>query len=249
MNRNILILVFLGLMAAAAIYSVTLFNRVAQQKKQLAEKEASLSLQLDSNKILKEQLTSVLKQLQKIEPESATAGTAGKNDEVVKNVEKELKNINEASIKLNEPAVYQQAKKLETEAFEAIANNQFETAMAKFNQIEKITPSFHSSYEISKLLNKQRTNLNNPEVQQNIKSQILKNYSWKAPADQIKKIELQVKQKESAGSSSLQQSVKDTEVKTQAAQLQPVQPVKTQLQVKPGVNTKNLYNIKTGSKQ
>jgi hypothetical protein len=191
MHKNIIILVFLGLMAAAGIYSVSLFNKTEQQKKIISENQKKIQDQLDSNVILKSKYDEVIKRLQKIELENNTP--AGGKDSV-KNLLEEFKNISEASTKLNNLPAYEQASQLEKEGFTAIANNQFDTALSKFNQIEKITPSFHSSYEISKLLTKQKANLNNPETQQNVKEQIIKNYSWKAPVEQVNKIEIQVKQ-------------------------------------------------------
>ncbi len=238
MNKNILILFFLALMIAAAIYSVTLFNKVEEQKKLLGKKEASLSSQLDSNKILKAQLADVLKLMRKIEP-GAAAGSTAKSDSAVKKVETELKNINEASIKLNEPAVYEQAKNLEQQAFEAIANNQFETALVKFNQIEKITPSFHSSYEIAKLLTEQKGNLKNTETQEAIKQQIVNKYSWKAPVNQLEKIQQQVKQTQNTRALKNPSASLQTDTKNNALQL-----VKTQNQVKPAAVKKSFYNVK-----
>jgi hypothetical protein len=114
------------------------------------------------------------------------------NDTAVQKLVQNIKKVSDASAKLNDLPGYQ-ASQLEKEGFEALANNQFDLALAKFTQAEKILPSFHMAYEISELLKKERTNFNDPEKQKNLKRLIIDKYSWRAPAKPIKQLKEQVK--------------------------------------------------------
>ena len=83
-----------------------------------------------------------------------------------------------------------QALKLEKEGFEHLIKNQFDSALNKFTQAEKTSTSFHMAYEISRLLKSKKGNYSDPS---DIKKQIIKSYSWKAPPDLLAKLKMQLK--------------------------------------------------------
>lgn len=237
MNKNVLILFFLLLMAAAAIYSVTLFKEVEKEKqqKQLALNQRDTLLQQNAEQQRKIDSLTIATISELSEKNTATGTTGISNTDTAKNtLIKKLKNANEDYIKRNDATAYQTASKLEKEGFTAIADNKFDVAYEKFKQIIAIAPSFHSSYEIFMLLGKQKGNFNNPETQQKIKEQIVKNYTWKAPQEQLKRIETQVKQANTpqikVSTLQVQQAVKSTSLNN--------------LPAKPTVTNKAVYNIK-----
>ena len=253
MNKNIFILIFLALMTGAAIYAVSLFNQLEKEKKEkqiaLIRLDALLKqVETQQKKIDSMSIATITELSEKSSSENMGISVATDSAKTV--LVRKYKTANEDYIKLNDSSTYQTASKLEKEGFAAIANNQLGIAYEKFKQLVSIAPSFHSSYEIYRMLGKQKVNFNNPETQQNIKEQILKNYTWKAPTEQIKKIELQVKQKATVSTVQVQQvAVKPPALKDTASKTQAIQAAKTQLQVKPANNLKNLYNSKTGVKQ
>jgi hypothetical protein len=189
MNKNIIILVFLGLMIAAGVYSWSLFKEVEHQKKEVAIREEKLTADSVKNVLIQRERDSLINKL--IETSLANNEVA-QNDTAVQKLVQNIKKVSDASAKLNDLPSYQ-ASQLEKEGFEALANNQFDLALAKFTQAEKILPSFHMAYEISELLKKERTNLNDPEKQKDLKRVIIDKYSWRAPAKPIKQLKEQVK--------------------------------------------------------
>ena len=223
MSKNIIILIFLVLMAVAAFFSVHSFSRVEEEKKKSQLANDKLSAQLVINNAQQKLIDSLsivtILALNKKNSNTALVSTPAANDSAETLLIRKLKTANEDFIKRNDSTAYQRAKQLEKEGFNAITNNQFDIALVKFNQIIKFSPSFHSSYEIAMLLTKEKKNFENPETQQKIKEQIVKNYTWKAPAEQLKKIEVQVKQANMQPikdniTSQTEQPVKNIDVKT-----------------------------------
>ena len=199
MNKNnTLSLLSLLLMLCFCGFAYYLFSKVEKEKsknelltKELEKKEAVIKNLLDSNKIILAQSMEANRQL---------------SDYLVKNTENfppsdTLKKIIERSekvatdaLRLNDLPKYQQATKLEQEGFTALSQNKFDVALDKFDKAEKVSPSFHMAYEISRLLKKEKPNFENPESQKNIKEKIITNYSWRAPKEQLIILKQQVKQ-------------------------------------------------------
>ena len=199
MNKNnILIIASLLIMLFFCGIAYSLFSKVEKEKsenerltKALQQKEIMIKNLLDSNKLFLSQSIETNRQLSEyITKNNSSIST---NDTLKKILEKS-ETVAVDALKLNDLPKYQQASQLEKEGFTALANNQFDLALSKFNQVEKIYPSFHMSYEISRLLKKETANFNSPETQKNIKEQVIKNFSWKAPQDQIIILKRQVKQ-------------------------------------------------------
>jgi len=153
----------------------------------VAKREEKLKADSAQNLILQKDRDSLINKLL----EFTRKNDLVQNDSV-KQLFQNLQTVSEASTKLNDLPVYQQAAQLEKDGFAAIANNQFDSALAKFSKAEKVSPSFHMSYEISNLLKTQKQNFKDTASQKNIKTQIIKNYSWKAPPELLNKIKKQV---------------------------------------------------------
>lgn len=80
---------------------------------------------------------------------------------------------------------YEKARSYELKGFEALARNQFETALSNFKEAEKIYPDLHSVSEIRKLLESSRKDFSSPVIQKQIKQKVVRQYSWKVPEDKI----------------------------------------------------------------
>jgi hypothetical protein len=234
MNKNILVLVFLILMIASSVYAVILFKEVDHQKKEVAKREEKLKADSAKNVAIQRERDSLLNKI------LWQTSSLIQNDSL-KSLYQNLQKASDASSKLNDLSSYEQAAALEKEGFNAIANNEFDSALAKFNMAEKVSPSFHSSYEISRLLSKQKENLDNPETQQVLKNQILKNYSWKAPPEQKKKLEDQLKQNPAKTDAAPGQNPKNNLENNLNKQPDVMQPAKINTPVKITDKTKAVY--------
>jgi type II secretory pathway pseudopilin PulG len=250
MNKSIPILICLVLMAAAAVYSVMLYKDLAAEK----EKTKLLTQQLQE-RILKDSaeqkridsasaaLISVVENYKNNEPAAMATDT---KDSAVTKLIRSIKNSNVNYIKRNNTSAYDKALQLEKEAFNDIIGNRFAAALSKFYQIEKITPSFHSSYEIAKLLEAEKNNFANPDAQLRIKNEILKKYSWEAPKEQLKTIANQIKERPKAAVQKLptdmiQQNLIDKDAVKQMppdSQIKRIDKGKSNLNKRPVVNYK-----------
>jgi len=192
MNKNITILVFLGLMSAAAIFSIYSYSNLEKEKK---DKQAALDKLEETrkiNEILKQKSDSLTKVLLSAEDSTGHKSDSKWNTEKTTLI-RELKNVNETYTKINDLSAYQKAYILEKEGFEALVSNNFDLALEKISAAEKTSPNFHMCYEISNLLISNRKQFNDPEIQKNVKIQIIEKFSWKAPADPLSKLKEQVK--------------------------------------------------------
>jgi hypothetical protein len=198
MNKNnTLSLLSLLLMLCFCGFAYYLFSKVEKEKnknelltEELKKKEAVIKNLLDSNKIILAQSMEANRQLSEYIIKSTE--NFPPSDTLKRIIEKSESVANEA-LKLNDLPKYQQAAKLEQEGFSALSQNKFDVALDKFAQVEKVSPSFHMAYEISKLLKKEKPNFENPESQKSIKEKIITNYSWKAPKEQVIILREQVK--------------------------------------------------------
>jgi hypothetical protein len=81
------------------------------------------------------------------------------------------------------------ASELERQGYERLLARDFEGARRAFEAAERSYPSFHQVYEIAHLLQREQSRLRSPEVQRRVLTQIISEYSWKAPADLLAAIE------------------------------------------------------------
>ncbi len=186
--RNVLISLFLVLMLAFSLYSMRLYSNLEKEKIKGLKLKDSLQVQLTSNLALQERYDTLLRHLSDSIPKDINS---------VKNVPygkvfQDIKILQQESAKLNNPTQYTQALQLEKEGFTALVNNQFIIAMVKFTAAEKLSPSIHMSYEISRLLRKNKNKFDSPETQKEIKQEIIKRYSWGASRDLIATLKKQV---------------------------------------------------------
>ena len=179
MNKNIVILFFLSAMIGCAVYSRYLFNEVERQKKVVDSSEAKLKKDSVENALLAKQNTILQISFREY---IASHPDLNKTDGLDSILFK-LKVINNKSDSINNKPIYDQALQLEREGFTALINNQFSIALSKFTAAEKTSPSFHMCYEISKLLKNRQADFGNSKKEEDIKIQIYKKYSWKAPKD------------------------------------------------------------------
>lgn len=210
MNKNITILVFLALMAAAAIFSVYSYSNLEKEKKKKQAALDKLEETLKINENLKLKTDSLTKQITAL---LSTEDSSGHRTDSKWNTEKttlirELKNVNETYTRVNDLSAYQKAYILEKEGFEALVSNNFELALEKISAAEKTSPNFHMCYEISNLLRSNREKLKDEETQRNIKRQIIEKFSWKAPAALLSKLKEQVKLPADKTGTSIKNTVK-----------------------------------------
>jgi hypothetical protein len=175
-KENIFILASFGLMLVCVGFAWSAFV----QKNEALTK---LDTQVSSNVALQNKNDSLIFLLR------STPTDSGKN--VVLN---QLQLNAKEFTKLNDPSGYEQASQLEQEGFTAIAANNFDTALAKFKAAEATSPSFHMSYEISRLLNSKQRDFKNRDSLKSIKRQIINNYTWGTPKSLIDSLKIQVKQ-------------------------------------------------------
>ena len=65
----------------------------------------------------------------------------------------------------------------------------FDSARRAFEAAERAYPSFHQVHEIARLLKREQSRLRSPGDQKRVLTQIVSEYSWKAPAELIAAIE------------------------------------------------------------
>jgi hypothetical protein len=83
-----------------------------------------------------------------------------------------------------------QALAYEQKGFQQLQEGNLDAAKTNFDKANKVYPTFHSTYEISKLIEKKQDELdgsNKTQIHQQIIDSISLNYSWKAPAQFQKK--------------------------------------------------------------
>ena len=195
MNKNIIILIFLGLMLTAGIIAVRSYNQVEKQKKENLALVIKLKEKDAVNEGLKQQTDSITRELTKLLSSNDSSGhrTNSKWDTEKTTLIRKLKIVNEEYTKSNNQSAYQKAYDLEKEGFEALVNNNFDLALEKITLAEKISSGFHMCFEISELLKKKQKEFKDPEIQKEIKQQIIEKYSWKAPAESLSLLKSQVK--------------------------------------------------------
>lgn len=203
MNKNIIILIFLGLMVAAAVFSIRSYNKLENEKKakqELLTRNADLLSRVDD-------LTKELSLLQAQADSSGHSADSNWDTAAIKLI-RQFKTVSEKYTEVNNLPALKQAEQLEKEAFEALTKNDFELALQKISLAEKTSPGFHMCYEISQLLNQNRKQFNDPESQTDIKKLILQKYSWKAPADLVRVLKIQVKNADTKTSSPVIKDIK-----------------------------------------
>jgi hypothetical protein len=174
---NFLLLSCLAFMILAAIFIIRTYN---DKQKSLAEnirlrkENEILNIQLQKRKNELELM--VIEKLKKDAPTDTVSIQKFKTDAI-------------SFIKENDDSTYKTALKYESLGFQALLQNKFDIALISFTRVENISPSFHMVYEISRLLRSKNGDYSNPS---DIKKQIIQKYSWKAPADLLKKLKQQV---------------------------------------------------------
>ena len=199
MNRNnILALLSLVIMLCFCGFAYYLFSKVEEEKNKNEALTAKLTISenrvkelLDSNKTLLSQSVETNRQLSEY---IVNSNSNIQPSETLKKLFQQSNEVASEALKLNDLPKYQQAAILEQEGFIALTNNKFNEALVKFSQAEKVSPSFHMTYEISRLLKKEKENLDKPETQKEIKQKIVNQYNWKAPKEQITVLKKQVNQ-------------------------------------------------------
>ncbi len=89
------------------------------------------------------------------------------------------------------PRDFKAALKFETQGFTYLLAGEFDNAITAFNKAEISFPSYHQVYEISRLLRKEKANLDNPEKRRQIYLKIVNEMSYGAPPemlDQLKEL-------------------------------------------------------------
>lgn len=197
MNKNIITIACLLLMVIFGIWASRMYADLKEQKKNVdnekaktAETLAKLQVQLDSNLLLKKKYDTITRQLSESLLRSETSPVNKTSD--IKLLQ-DLKSINQSSAILNNRNGYVQASQLEKDGYSALVNDQFDIALARFTEAEKISPSIHMSYEISRYLKKNKDMFASPDVRKEIKKEIIKKYSWGAPQTQLSRMKEQVK--------------------------------------------------------
>lgn len=199
MNRNnILALLSLVIMLCFCGFAYYLFSKVEKEKNKNEALTAKLTISenrvkelLDSNKTLLSQSVETNRQLSEYIVKN---NSNNEPSEPLKKLFQQSNEVASEALKLNDLPKYQQAVNLEQEGFAYLTANKFNEALAKFSQAEKVSPSFHMAYEISKLLKKEKPNFENPETQKNIKKKIVTDYNWKAPKNELIILKRQVSQ-------------------------------------------------------
>lgn len=194
MKKNIITLVFLGLMITAAVFSVITYNNLQKEKIKTQNQAKQLDSTLKNNAKLKKRFDSITAELTRAIYNNNRNRTNSRWDTTEKKLVQELKAVNETYNQANNLSAYQQAYVYEREGFQALVNNNFELALTKIALAEKTSPGFHMCNEISALLKSKRNEFRNAETQLYIKKQIIENLSWKAPAGLLRQLKTQVGQ-------------------------------------------------------
>ncbi len=86
------------------------------------------------------------------------------------------------------PKDYQSAAKYEMQGFSFLLTGEFDQAIAAFNKAERSYPSYHLVYEIGKLLQQEKENLNNFQKRREIFQRIANEMNYGAPTEMIEKL-------------------------------------------------------------
>lgn len=120
----------------------------------------------------------LVKDVAELELQKVKLETKEKEAEIL-NSEKEILKVKNPNINLD------LVRQTEKEGFEAILNNDLNIAIQKFQEVEKLYPTYHQAYELSIYLKKIKNE--DKKIDKEVKNQILKNYSWGMP-EEIKKL-------------------------------------------------------------
>lgn len=77
----------------------------------------------------------------------------------------------------------------EAEAFDALIEGKYDKALSEFKATDLAYPTFHQAYEISRLLEKNLSEMSDPEKRKVVFRRIVKDYSYGAPAKYIQKLD------------------------------------------------------------
>lgn len=194
MSKNAIIIIFLSLMIGSAILLGVQFRNLTTLKKEVAKQRdelASDKLDLEKKRnalyvqdsISQSQLATaqkILSDVEKIHIPDSLHRLVSKYNKTQLPI---LKNIN---------AIEEKALVYERNGFESLLKNNFDNALTNFTMAEATSPSFHMAYEISRLLKSKKSNFGDEAIRQKIKVQIVKKYSWKAPADLLDSLKKQI---------------------------------------------------------
>lgn len=188
MKRNIIMLVCLALMIAGVMMAINLYSKLDAAEKSnaglLKEKQGLLAKVADLNK----KLIDRNKVLETTTLEEKIKTSDSPNSDEIQKYKTEAVDF----IKQTDSSAYQKAVQLEKDGFNAIIENKFDVALLKFNEIVAISPSFHSAYEISRMLANNKAKFTDAATQKYLKEQVATKYKWKAPAEKINIIKAQL---------------------------------------------------------
>ena len=175
-----------------------------QKEEQLEQNITDLTNQLSDQKNINQALLEQIEKLEKAIGASRDHGAVQTSEEWSdlknrsKTLEKESQNLFqkmeqniEVSQKILQKDKFQKAQALETTLFDQILADQYQDAIRTCQKITAIFPGFHNAYEIQRLLERSKDELEHedPAVRdQNKKrifSEMLKKYSWGMP-DSVK---------------------------------------------------------------
>ena len=83
---------------------------------------------------------------------------------------------------------FKAASKFEAQGFAYLLSGEFDKAITAFNKAEISFPSYHQVYEISRLLRKEKADLDNPEKRRQIYLQIVNEMSYGAPSEMLEQL-------------------------------------------------------------
>ena len=86
----------------------------------------------------------------------------------------------------------EQATTTEYQAFQALVDDNYQTALKAFEKTERIYPSFHHAKEIASLLREHINDMNKPLTKRKVFQKIIKKFSTGAPKELIKKMKKQI---------------------------------------------------------
>lgn len=190
---NILIMAALSLILIICVYALKQYNENSRLNKMLA-------LQIDTTSFYRKRADTLVTKLSIREQEFAKnlaecndvrskmqLELAKKSpDAATKQLIAQSNDVSAATYKLNNLPF-----QFEMIGFKALTDDNFNLALKSFTDAEAASPSFHMAYEISRLLKSQQRNFGNKEIEKDIKKQIIKNYSWRAPKDLLDELKKQ----------------------------------------------------------
>ena len=91
-------------------------------------------------------------------------------------------------------ARFERASMLERDGFQHLIGGRFEAALTAFEEAEEAYSSFHSVYEISRLLRHNRDSFSDTSARTQLIRTIVNEYSWGAPNDLIEQLKRQTAQ-------------------------------------------------------